>query len=195
MGVASIRAPSAVSMPMEPETPLSIPITVRMGHFFFLAGTGSGRPKCFLSALFTTQLTLRSSRRASRCVAANTGFVNTTLVVMLFFVSLIVCGTVLRVQTLHEGSSNELSTLVNSYRYPVLTINTRGVVKVVTMTKRARHTVTRSISFDKEVFKAMEEDRKRLRLDRSQYLRSVLENQLGMVTPLGLKAGGGRADK
>jgi hypothetical protein len=41
--------------------------------------------------------------------------------------------------------------------------------------KRPVTTETRSISFDKVMFDFMEQDRRTLRLDRSQYLRELLE--------------------
>ena len=40
-----------------------------------------------------------------------------------------------------------------------------------------RKTVTRSVSFDQEMFDFMESDRRELRLDRSQYLRERLEER------------------
>lgn len=46
---------------------------------------------------------------------------------------------------------------------------------------RPRTTVTRSISFDDEVFKLMEAERKRLRQDRSDYLRTILEERFRLV--------------
>jgi hypothetical protein len=41
--------------------------------------------------------------------------------------------------------------------------------------------ITRSISFDQEVFSKMEIRREALRLDRSTYIRFVLEEELGIV--------------
>lgn len=41
--------------------------------------------------------------------------------------------------------------------------------------------LTRSISFDPPVFAAMEERRRALRLDRSTFVRFVLEDHLGLV--------------
>lgn len=40
---------------------------------------------------------------------------------------------------------------------------------------RAVTTVTSSVSFDKEMFAYMEERRRQLRIDRSQYLRELIE--------------------
>ncbi len=42
-------------------------------------------------------------------------------------------------------------------------------------------TVTKSISFDLDVFKQMEARRLTLRLDRSTFIRFVLEDRLGIV--------------
>ena len=42
-------------------------------------------------------------------------------------------------------------------------------------------TVTRSISFDREVFMKMEARRLALRLDRSTFIRFVLEDRLGIL--------------
>ncbi len=49
------------------------------------------------------------------------------------------------------------------------------------MPKKDKTTLTRSISFDTEVFDLMEKERTRLRLDRSQYIRQILERELGLV--------------
>ena len=47
--------------------------------------------------------------------------------------------------------------------------------------------LTRSISFDPRVFAAMEERRRALRLDRSTFVRFVLEDHLGLVARPWLK--------
>lgn len=47
--------------------------------------------------------------------------------------------------------------------------------------------LTRSISFDPRVFSAMEERRRALRLDRSTFVRFVLEDHLGLVARPWLK--------
>jgi hypothetical protein len=47
--------------------------------------------------------------------------------------------------------------------------------------------VTRSISLPREVFERMERSRQELRLDRSTFIRFVLEDHLGIVDRQGLK--------
>jgi hypothetical protein len=54
-----------------------------------------------------------------------------------------------------------------------------------------KKTVTRSVSFDQEMFDFMESDRQELRLDRSQYLRERLEERReAKQTVVSTKSGG-----
>ncbi len=46
---------------------------------------------------------------------------------------------------------------------------------------RSNKTITRSISFDQDVFSEMEERREALRMTRSDYLRALLEDRLGIL--------------
>ena len=48
--------------------------------------------------------------------------------------------------------------------------------------KRPVTTITRSISFDNDVFLLMEERRKELRASRSDFLRMLLEDTLGVLS-------------
>ena len=47
--------------------------------------------------------------------------------------------------------------------------------------KKTRNTITKSISFDEDVYKAMELHREGLRMTRSEYLRAVTEHVLGFL--------------
>lgn len=46
---------------------------------------------------------------------------------------------------------------------------------------RQRLTVTRSISFAQDVFDAMEARRNELRMERSEYIKAILEDTLGFL--------------
>jgi hypothetical protein len=47
--------------------------------------------------------------------------------------------------------------------------------------RRVRQTTTTSVSFDREMFEFMEQQRHLVRLDRSQYLRELLEKEYHQV--------------
>ncbi len=51
-----------------------------------------------------------------------------------------------------------------------------------TSNKRERNKTTRSISFDNDIFELMEERRRELRLDRSNFLVNLLEDALGVLS-------------